>query len=48
VLNSPLPEDLRGSGYVVAPVGNTMLITPHAGMVQVEVYELTLPPGALP
>ena len=46
--DSPLPEELRGKGYVVTPAGATMRITPHVGIVQTEVFELTLPPGALP
>ena len=44
---SSLPEDLRGKGYVVTPVGDTMRVTPNAGIVQTEVFELALPPGAL-
>jgi len=45
---SPLPENLRGKGYVVTPVGDTMRVTPHTGLVQTEVFALVLPPGVPP
>jgi len=47
---SALPEELRGKGYVVTSIGSTTRIDPHATatITLTEVYELTLPPGALP
>ncbi len=49
-IGSSLPGELRGKGYVVTPVGSTTRINPHATatITQAEVFELTLPPGALP
>ena len=47
---SSLAEELRGKGYVVTPAGSTTRIDPHATatIIQAEVFELSLPPGALP
>jgi hypothetical protein len=49
-IGSGLPEELEAKGYVVSPIGRTTRIDPHrtSAIVQAEVYELALPPGALP
>ena len=49
-IGSGLPEELKAKGYLVTPAGGTTRIDPHATATisQVDVYELTLPPGALP
>jgi hypothetical protein len=50
VPGSTLPDDLRAKGYEVTPAGSTMRIDPNAtaAIMRTEVFELTLPAGAMP
>src|SRR5262249_53012239 len=49
-IGAGLAEQLRAKGYIVTPAGSTTRIDPHAiaVIIQADVYDLMLPPGALP
>ena len=44
-----LPHELQALSYVMMPVCNTARIDPHASatVIKADMFELTLPPGAL-